>query len=520
MRLFLSYARVDKPYCIQIANVLSIHDVWLDDRLYAGQRWWQEIMRRLDWCDGFVYLLSTDSIESQYCRKEFELARQKGKHIFPVLIQSDCTLPADLSDVHYADLSSGLTGDGVSALLNAIHLAERVTAAPSPMPHPQPVLSPRKPMPPVEPIVTPNDPMAVIGRAADAMENGRYDEAVFMLKRAIEHGLRSRFIDLEALLREAEAHLDRQSRQREMEREYNYIAELVKRRRTRKLGCDAFLAFRRDYPNYDPENIAEICANEQAAIVAANGNGHVHQARQIRQRIPLLEWCDIPAGPVNVINGHNGHATRETIYVEGFYLSKYPVTNAQFQLFLNDPQGYSNPRWWEFSTYARAWRIQNPQPLPSQFQGDERPRENVTWYEAMAFCNWMSEKIGVRIILPTRQQWQRAAKGDDNRVFPWGSRFDTSHCNTRESKIRQTTAVMRYEKGVSPFGVFDMAGNVWEWCLNATYDDCDTSTNASRAVQGGSYISAQERAQNNFNFVLSPEYHYGSIGFRLACLGR
>jgi hypothetical protein len=515
MRLFLSYARVDKPYCIQIANVLSIHDIWLDDRLYAGQRWWQEIMRRLDWCEGFVYLLSPDSVESEYCRKEYELARQKGKHIFPVLIQPDCVLPDDLRDVHYADLSSGLTGDGVSVLLNAIHLAERSSTVTGKPRQPQPPQ--RKPTAPSEPMTPPADPMAVIGRAADAMEAGRFDEAVFMLKRAIEHGLRSRFIDIEALLREAEAHLDRQSRQREMEREYNYIAELVKRRRTRKLGCDAFKAFQRDYPDFDPENIAEVCASEQIAVVADSTPA---QARQIRQRIPLLEWCEVPSGIVPVLNGKNGHTTRDTLFVEGYYISKYPVTNAQFQLFLNDPQGYLNPRWWDFSPFARAWRMENVHPLASQFQGEERPRDNVTWYEAMAFCNWLSEKIGVRVCLPTRQQWQRAAKGNDNRVYPWGNHFDTSVCNTRESRIRQTTLVMRYDQGVSPFGVYDMAGNVWEWCLNGAYEDCDTATNASRAVQGGSYISAHERAQNNFNFILSPEYHYGSIGFRLACYGR
>lgn len=514
MRLFLSYARVDKPYCIQIANYLNIHDVWLDDRLYAGQRWWDEIMRRLDWCEGFVYLLSRDSIESQYCRKEFELARQKGKHIFPVLIQNDCDLPDDLREYQYADLSNGLTGDGVSALLNAIHVAERFSTIAA---NGRQSSRPQRPTTTAEPLTPPSDPKAVIGRAADAMEVGRFDEAVFLLKRAIEHGLRPRFIDIEALLHEAEAHLEWQTKQRDMEREYNYISELVKRRRTRKVGCDAFVIFRSHYPNYDPDNIADVCASE---LVTAAAEGRIIADQPIRQKIPLLEWCEVPAGTLHVINGKNGHTTHDTLHVESFYISKYPVTNAQYQLFLDDPKGFANPKWWEFSSFARAWRMENLEPAASQFTGDERPRENVTWYEAMAFCNWLSDKIGVRVVLPTRQQWQRAAKGNDNRLYPWGIHFDPNRCNTRESKIRQTTAVMRYDSGVSPFGVYDMAGNVWEWCLNGNYDDCDVTTNGSRAVQGGSYISASERAQNDFHFVLSPEYHYGSIGFRLACYGR
>jgi formylglycine-generating enzyme required for sulfatase activity len=90
-------------------------------------------------------------------------------------------------------------------------------------------------------------------------------------------------------------------------------------------------------------------------------------------------------------------------------------------------------------------------------------------------------------------------------------------CNTRESRIRMTTLVMRYEQGVSPYGIFDLSGNVWEWCLNSAYDDLDITSERQRAVQGGSYIGSHERAQINFSFDLNPDYHYGSIGFRLAC---
>ena len=78
MRLFISYARVDKPYCVQIAETLDIHSTWFDQRLYAGQHWWREILRRLDWCEGFIYLLSPDSIASEYCQKEYKIAQNTG----------------------------------------------------------------------------------------------------------------------------------------------------------------------------------------------------------------------------------------------------------------------------------------------------------------------------------------------------------------------------------------------------------------------------------------------------------
>ena len=162
--------------------------------------------------------------------------------------------------------------------------------------------------------------------------------------------------------------------------------------------------------------------------------------------------------------------------------------------------------------------MKNPQPKPPRFKGDERPRENVTWYEAMAFCNWLSARTGYTITLPTEQQWQRAAQGDDNFLYPWGNLFEMKRCNTRESKIRMTTAVTRYEDGVSAFGVYDMAGNVWEWCLtgeDGITDNPDITTNIQRAVHGGSFIGESHRAQAPFRFLLQPMYYYATIGFRI-----
>lgn len=499
MKLFISYARVDKAYCVQIAETLNIHATWFDQRLYAGQHWWREILMRLDWCEGFVYLLSPESIASEYCQKEYKIARDSGKHIIPVLIRAGTPLPPELDELQYVDFTQGLTADVVKNLLNAITLAERDSA-------PTPARAVRLDAPGV-----PKDVTTLIGSAADAMENGNFDEAVFMLKQAIEHGMKPRFIDLEALLAEAEAALQRQTRLREIELEYMNIAELVKRKRTRPLGCKAFQAFRKDVPNYDPENLAEICAGEALPPPTPRGNGY-----RGHPDIPLLEWCDIPAGMLPVME--NGNGMRSTLAVAAFQMSRYPVTNAQYKLFLEDAHGYCNQHWWSYSPYAQEWRRLNPQPGVSQFQGDDRPRENVTWYEAVAFSCWLGEKLGLRLALPTRQQWQWAARGEDHRVYPWGNEFDTSVCNTRESRIRQTTLVMRYVNGVSQYGVYDMAGNVWEWCWNANYEDADVADPTPRAVQGGSFMSAHERAQTSFHFKLSPEYHYGSIGFRLVCL--
>lgn len=518
MRLFLSYARVDQPTAIQIAEALSgNHDVWLDERLYAGQRWWDEILRRLDWCEGFVYLLSPESVTSKYCLQELGLALSMGKHIFPALIKRGTEVPGDIHDIQYADLSAGLTFNAGAPLLNAIHNVELSGYVPAGRSQDRAGFgAARRPLDYREPVDVTDNVTAIITRAADAMEAGRYDEAVFLLKRAVEQGVRVQYISLENMLREAEAGLDEQMKKRASENEYCTIAELIRRKRTRPIGIAAFERFHQDYPDYDPEGLAEfVSANRGYGAESVPVTLMKPRARPV---IPMLEWCDVTLGKLIVVTGKNGHARKDALSVAAFYISRYPVTNAQYDVFVNDPEGYADPRWWDFSQAAHDWREKNPEPAAGKFQGDNRPRENVTWFEAMAFCAWLSARTSLKITLPTRQQWQRAARGDDHRLYPWGDEFDTQFANTLESKVRMTSEVRRYDAGVSPFGVIDMAGNTWEWCLNSSYDDTDITAEKPRGVHGGSFMSPYERAQNHSHLPLNPESHFGSIGFRLVCL--
>ncbi|MBL8163494.1 MAG: toll/interleukin-1 receptor domain-containing protein, partial [Anaerolineae bacterium] len=247
MRLFISYARVDRLYCQQIVDVLDVHDVWYDHRLHAGQKWWEEILRRLAWCDGFIYLLSRESVASEYCQKEFAIATQLGKSIFPVLIHQTAPIPEALRDIQYADLSSGLDAKTVKQLLSAIYIAERENGEPFKIPVQQ--IAAACPDDP------PGDPALVIDEAATALDTGDFDKAVFLLKRAREIGYASRFINIEAVLQEAESALEHQTYLREAEREYRSIQALIKHQRTFKLGCEAFHSFRTHYPDFDPDDL-------------------------------------------------------------------------------------------------------------------------------------------------------------------------------------------------------------------------------------------------------------------------
>jgi formylglycine-generating enzyme required for sulfatase activity len=551
MKLFISYARVDKPFCIQIIDTLDVHETWFDQRLYAGAHWWKEILRRLDWCEGFVYLLSPESVSSEYCQREYKIAQGLERPIFPVLIHPDTIIPAELRELQYADMSKGLTVEAVKIVLNSIYMAEHGR-------YQQPVTTLAGITSDVINPPLPN-PDSVISAVAAAMERGQYDQAVYVLRHAKANGFKSRFVNVDALLAEAESCLERQAYQRGAERDYRQIADLIHLKKTFKLGCEAFQAFRQIYPDYDPDCLALLCEGRTptngSTPTAANGSAPLSSSTSstpangstaatttaapaeapaapkpvVRPAassisLPLLEWCDTTAGPVrikHVDEQKNTVIDAKTVNVKALRISRYPITNAQYQVFLSDPSGYANPRWWQFSAHARHWRLNNPQPKPPAHKGDERPRERVSWYDALAFCHWLGARLNCTISLPTLAQWQRAAKGDSDRLFPWGDAFDPERANTAESKFNQTTLVTRYPSGAGPFGTMDMAGNVWEWCLDAetpTGLTLDVAANARRVVQGGSYLGGQERVQIVRRYCLKAETQYASIGFRIVML--
>ena len=188
----------------------------------------------------------------------------------------------------------------------------------------------------------------------------------------------------------------------------------------------------------------------------------------VKEVLPMLQWCDVPHGTVTLssIVGADEDFGEKTVPVDNFVMSKFPVTNAQFEIFARADDGYQNPRWWGFSPHAQRWFKLGKGAAQSRFDGGELPRVNVNWYEAMAFANWLGSLLSMKVALPTLAQWQRAAKGDDDRYYPWGDDYNEDHCNTLETGLKTTTPVNRYRKGVSPYGVYDLAGNVWEWTAN------------------------------------------------------
>lgn len=209
---------------------------------------------------------------------------------------------------------------------------------------------------------------------------------------------------------------------------------------------------------------------------------------------------------------------------KGYSIAKYPVTNAQFARFV-DAGGYHARDWWTKAGWEQQEYHRSTEPVywrDSQWNGAEQPVVGVSWHAAVAFCLWLGAMTGERIMLPTEDQWQYAAQGDDGRAYPWGNEWDGDRCNNsvRPYASRGTQPVTRYEgKGDSPFGVVEMTGNVQEWCLT----DYENKTNDIqsdaywRVLRGGSYnLTGDTLYRCDSRGKSDPFKRADSWGFRLA----
>lgn len=232
---------------------------------------------------------------------------------------------------------------------------------------------------------------------------------------------------------------------------------------------------------------------------------------------PPFEWVYIPPGSVDVeINKQV-----ETVSVNAFNIAKYPITIAQYEVFVHAEDGYRNPIWWDAKADSREWRSKNNSiALPADSLGSDRPVEQVAWFEAVAFCNWLAQRLNapapnlppMKISLPTEAQWLRAAQGDNSRQYPWGDTFDTTRCNTKEQNIGRSTPVTQFPKGASLYGVLDMSGNVFEMFL-------DSHTEPEyRGIRGGSWKTDAKRANLTYREEISASKRLETIGFRIVLM--
>ncbi|MBT5831974.1 MAG: formylglycine-generating enzyme family protein [Candidatus Latescibacteria bacterium] len=238
------------------------------------------------------------------------------------------------------------------------------------------------------------------------------------------------------------------------------------------------------------------------SIKTIDGRPPFESARaQTKPNVPIPKDVLVPAGDflMGVIRGKENPV--HIVYLDAFRIDALEVTNAAYRAFL-ETANRKAPRYWNDPKY----------------NADKQPVVGVTYEDAKAYCQSQGKR------LPTEAEWERAARGPHSRLFPWGDRFDAERTNTRETKHRRPSPVGSYPNGASPEGVFDMSGNVWEWCHDwfdkeyygqtSTKNPKGPASGKKRIIRCGGWTAphtdmAHRRGEK-------PNKTYPSLGFRCA----
>jgi formylglycine-generating enzyme required for sulfatase activity len=181
-----------------------------------------------------------------------------------------------------------------------------------------------------------------------------------------------------------------------------------------------------------------------------------------------------------------------SIWENAYRIDVYPTTNLDYEQFVR-ATGHRPPQHWPGGRCPGAIR--------------DHPVVWVTWHDAAAYARWAGKA------LPTARQWEKAARGPNGRPYPWGGEPTAAKCNTAESGIGSTTPVARYQSGVSPYGVHDLCGNVWEWCSTPGTDGPDRYQ-----LKGSAFSSPFERATPSRENAANATMQDNDTGFRCVAL--
>ncbi|MFO1430844.1 MAG: SUMF1/EgtB/PvdO family nonheme iron enzyme [Candidatus Competibacteraceae bacterium] len=334
-------------------------------------------------------------------------------------------------------------------------------------------------------------------------------------------------------------------------------------------------------------------ADLRARIVAGLELGGLGDPRFERRQGPYGEYLlpplvAIPGGtyPIGSDEGHyEDESPVHTVELASFQIGKFPVTNAEWTLFMQ-AGGYEDERWWEMAA-AQAWRrgegtaegpkqdwredrkwiqdnldrlhnysftsvdieryrefaqmsdeafermLEDWYPPGRQVQPDfwsndaynkpAQPVVGIGWYEARAYCAWLSAQTGMLFRLPTEVEWEAAARGPRGRRYAYGDNYDAARCNTFDTHIRRTTPIGVFPGGETPEGVVDLTGNTWDWTGSLyrpyLYNAADGRENpigdGRRVVRGGAWRSPALLARAAYRYRNHPGGRFSNLGVRV-----
>jgi len=265
---------------------------------------------------------------------------------------------------------------------------------------------------------------------------------------------------------------------------------------------EARLAQMRDKASYDVSEVNKHirAAGEDLARHSENEHGNPKAAYTPERARALLDagtWkkldamVTVPAGPftmgTNIFRADDQDKPEHRVTLPAYRIAKYPVTNAQYARFLAET-GHRPPSSWEKGEIPRGTKLQ--------------PVTLVSWYDADAYCRWANAR------LPSEAEWEKAARGNDGRRWPWGNDMDPARLNTYYS-VGHPTPVTRYPQGASPYGAMDMAGNVYEWVADDFTAYAGSKADADLfKVKLPKVLSAEDRSKKTVDLVVYDNLKY------------
>ena len=240
-------------------------------------------------------------------------------------------------------------------------------------------------------------------------------------------------------------------------------------------------------------------------------------------------FCHVPAGPfIEGGDAEGWSVPRGEPRLADFAIARHPVTVSEYLEFLDAladtdlPAALSRaprraPDGGGFATYVPGRGFKLASDVPDGLGEAMAPVSGVSFHDAMAYCDWRSERDGRPYRLPTAREWEKAARGVDGRWFPWGNRFDASLCNIRESRREgpRVEPIEAFPSDESVYGVRGMAGNMRDWTDTVAPHSAE-SQSALRVVRGGAWYGGRVSARCADRFWFEPNHVYFFVGFRLA----
>ncbi len=281
------------------------------------------------------------------------------------------------------------------------------------------------------------------------------------------------------------------------------------------------ISFANRYEKALPELLVEL-GSSRARIAGhaisrrlQGGNGKTRWSKRVMIDVPIrMELLRVPAGSFWMgshlerdENAQENEQPRHRVRLTDYYIARKPITNAQYDMFAQATQ--------------RDFKL---------IEGrEDHPAGNVSWHDASAFCAWLSQLTGFQIALPTEAEWEKAARGTDGRIYPWGDTFESKRLNSYENGIRETTPAGKYSPDHdSPYDIADLCGNVWEWCADWYADDeyarrartrvidpLGPEAGALKVLRGGAFDFNKSAVRCAYRAAAAPFEHSYDYGFRV-----